>query len=94
MLQENLCLLLSFYPEKRTTDQLFPRRSSQMPPILGRSQGEILIKSHFLDITLSFPRRGALKQTRTPVASSFLCKVKKPAATQADKINLKEKIMV
>ena len=72
---ENLCPLLSFYPEIRTTDQLFhKRRVSQMPPILGRSQGEILIKSNFLDITLSFPRRAALKQTRTPVASSFYAK--------------------
>lgn len=64
-------------PRERTPDQLFhKRRVSQMPPILGRSQVEILIKSNFLDITLSFPRRAALKQIRTPVASSFYAKQK------------------
>ena len=63
-----------------------------MPPVLGRSQAEILTKSNFLDITLSFPRRVALKQTRTPVASFLLCKAKSQQQPRADKINLKRKL--
>lgn len=83
------CLL----PRERTSDHLFhKRRVSQMPPVLGRSQAEILTKSNFLDITLSFPRRVALKQTRTPVASFLLCKAKSQQQPRADKINLKRKL--
>lgn len=68
-------------PRERTPGQLFhKRRVSKMPPILGRSQAETLFKSNFLVITLSFPGRTALKQIRTPVASSFYAN-KKPAAT-------------
>lgn len=73
--------IMFLLPRERTPDQLFHKsRVSKMPPVLGRSQAEILFKSNFLDITLSFPRRTALKQIRTPVASSF-CANKKPAAT-------------
>lgn len=67
--------IIFLLPRERTPDQLFHKRKvSKMPPILGKSQVETPFKSSFLDITLSFPRRTALKQIRTPVASSFKAK--------------------
>lgn len=72
---ESICVITFLLPRERAPGQLFHKRKvSKMPPILGKSQVEIPFKSSFLDITLCFPRRIALQQIRTPVASCFKAK--------------------